>query len=263
MKTIDASGFLALGDARLEYRLWSGAANSGPILVLLHEGLGCVGLWGDFPERLAAATGFCVFAYSRAGYGASSPVALPRPLDYMQREAIEILPPVLEEIGFERGALIGHSDGASIAAVYAGAFRDSRVAAVTLIAPHFIVEDITIAAIARAKEAYGKGDLKSKLTRWHSNVDVAFRGWNDAWLDAKFREWDISAYLKTVASPVQVIQGDADPYGSVRQIEIARQRLAASPDVTLLKGVGHSPHREACQATVECMARFLSPLLAG
>ena len=259
---IAASGFLALDGASLEYRLWPGARESAPILVLLHEGLGSVGLWGDFPGRLAATTGCRVFAYSRAGYGGSSPISLPRPLDYMQREAIDVLPRVLEAIGFRRGALIGHSDGASIAAVYAGAHRDPQLVALALIAPHFIVEDMTIAAIERARQAYASGDLKSRLTRWHAQVDIAFRGWNDAWLDPNFRAFDIAAYLEAVAAPVQIIQGEDDPYGSERQIEIARTRLPAPPEVALLPGVGHAPHREAMEATLRHLRRFLAPMLS-
>jgi pimeloyl-ACP methyl ester carboxylesterase len=257
---IAASGFLAVDGARLEYRLWPGVAENAPILVLLHEGLGSVGLWGDFPGRLAAASGRRVFAYSRAGDGASSKIALPRPLDYMQREAIEVLPRVLDAIGFAGGALIGHSDGASIAAVYAGAHRDPRLSALTLIAPHFVVEDMTIAAIERAREAYARGDLKAKLARWHADPDVAFRGWNEAWLDPGFRAFDISASLRTIAPPVQIIQGGNDPYGSVRQIEIARARLQRTPDVTMLPGVGHAPHREAMEATLRQIQLFLAPL---
>ena len=142
MAGLPDAGFITLGDVRLEYRRWGAAADAAPTFVLLHEGLGCAGGWGEFPERLAAATGCAIFAYSRAGYGGSSSIALPRPLDYMQREAVETLPRVLDAIGFARGALIGHSDGASIAAVCAGSVGDHSVRAVSLIAPHFIVEDI-------------------------------------------------------------------------------------------------------------------------
>ena len=261
MKRLADSGRLDLGDSKLEYRLWRQGSDATPSLVLLHEGLGCVGLWGDFPARLAAVTGRTVFAYSRAGYGESSPVALPRPLDYMQREAQDCLPRVLDAIGFKRGALIGHSDGASIAAVHAGALRDPRVRAVSLMAPHFIVEEMTVAAIERAREAYEGGDLRRKLTRWHADVDVAFRGWNDAWLDPEFRAWDTTPYLATVAAPVQIIQGEADPYGSERQIDVARQELPTPPDVVMLPGVGHAPHKEATEATIEHIRRFVSALL--
>jgi pimeloyl-ACP methyl ester carboxylesterase len=255
------AGLLDLGDMQLEYRFWRPRAGAAPSLALLHEGLGCVGLWGDFPARLAAATGRTIFAYSRAGYGGSSAVALPRPLDYMQREAEETLPRVLDAIGFERGALIGHSDGASIAAIHAGARRDPRIRAIALMAPHFIVEDMTVAAIERARRAYVEGDLRAKLARWHADVDVAFRGWCDAWLDPKFRQWDIRGYLPAVAAPVQIIQGVADPYGSMRQIAIAQEGLAEPPDVALLPGVGHAPHREASATTVEHISRFVAPLL--
>jgi pimeloyl-ACP methyl ester carboxylesterase len=252
------SGRLDLGDSQLEYRLWRQGADAAPSLVLLHEGLGCVGLWGDFPARLAAATGRTVFAYSRAGYGGSSAALLPRPLDYMQREARENLPRVLDAIGFERGALVGHSDGASIAAVHAGALRDPRVRAVSLMAPHFVVEEMTIEL---AREAYATGDLRKKLMRWHGDVDVAFRGWNDAWLDPEFRAWDISSFLPEIVAPVQIIQGDADPYGSERQIDVARKELPTPPDVVMLPDVGHTPHREATETTIEHVGRFVAPLL--
>ena len=261
MQRLADSGRFDLGDSQLEYRFWRSRPDETPSLVLLHEGLGCVGLWGDFPARLAEATGRTVFAYSRAGYGGSSPVALPRPLDYMQREAKDSLPRVLDAIGFQCGALIGHSDGASIAAIHGGALRDPRVRAISLIAPHFVVEEMTVAAIERAREAYATGDLRRKLTRWHANVDVAFRGWNDAWLDPKFRAWDITAYLPAIAAPVQIIQGEDDPYGSERQIEVARKELSKPADVVMLSGVGHAPHKEAPEAALEHITRFVLPLL--
>jgi pimeloyl-ACP methyl ester carboxylesterase len=261
VKRLADSGRLDLGDSQLEYRVWRSRPHEAPSLVLLHEGLGCVGLWGDFPAGLAAATGRTVFAYSRAGYGGSSPVVLPRPLDYMQQEAKYCLPRVLDAIGFQRGALVGHSDGASIAAIHAGALRDPRVRAVSLMAPHFVVEEMTIAAIKLAHEAYAGGDLRKKLMRWHANVDVAFRGWNDAWLDPKFRAWDITSYLPEIAAPAQIIQGDADPYGSEWQIYVARKELPTPPDVAMLPGVGHAPHREAPEATLEHIRRFVLPLL--
>jgi pimeloyl-ACP methyl ester carboxylesterase len=253
--------FITLGDVRLEYRWWGPPFDAATTFVLLHEGLGCAGAWGEFPRRLAAATGCGIVAYSRAGYGGSSSIALPRPLDYMQREAVETLPRVLDAIGFASGGLVGHSDGASIAAVHAGAVRDPRVRAVSLIAPHFVVEDVTIAAIERARAAYRDGDLRARLARWHADVDVAFRGWNDAWLDPKFRAFDITGHLRDVTIPVQIIQGGADPYGGERQIDAARAALRAPPNVTRLPGIGHAPHREALAETVEAIRRFALPLL--
>ncbi len=148
MSAWNSDGRLAIGASELEYRTIGPAPDQASTIVMLHEGLGSVGLWGDFPDRLAAATGCGVFAYSRAGYGASSPVKLPRPLDYMHVEALEVLPKVLEAIGFRRGLLVGHSDGASIAAIYTGGVQDHRIRGLSLIAPHFIVEDISVSSIA-------------------------------------------------------------------------------------------------------------------
>src|SRR6202163_4187155 len=169
MTNLADQGFLDIGPQRLEYRMIGPRPHTAPALVLLHEGLGCVGLWGDFPDRLAAATGAGVLVYSRAGYGRSSTVALPRPLDYMHIEALDPLPKLLDQIGFRRGLLLGHSDGASIAAIYAGGVQDHRVRGVAMIAPHFVVEDISVTSIEEIKRAYENAGLKTKLQRWHSD----------------------------------------------------------------------------------------------
>ena len=163
MTTLSPSGFLTVGAAHLEYRMIGPSPENAPVIVMLHEGLGSAGLWGDFPEKLQAATGAGVFAYSRAGYGHSTPVKLPRPLDYMHVEALDVLPKLLDKIGFRRGLLLGHSDGASIAAIYAGSHQDHRVQGLALIAPHFIVEDISVASIAQIRNAYATTNLKEKL----------------------------------------------------------------------------------------------------
>ena len=255
------SGFLSIDNSNLEYRLLGPAPADAPTLVLLHEGLGSAALWGDFPEQLQAATGLGVFAYSRAGYGASSPTALPRPLDYMQREALDVLPELLDAIGFQRGLLVGHSDGASIAAIYAGGVQDHRIRAIALIAPHFIVEDISVTSIAEIKTAYETTGLKSKLARWHKHVDNAFHGWNRAWLDPKFRGWDISEYLAYVRVPIAIIQGTEDQYGTIRQVEIAQEECYCPVDVTMLDGAGHSPHREAPGATLNAISDFANAVL--
>src|SRR5579864_789725 len=171
MALLQPTGFLNIGTSDLEYRHIGPPPQDAPTLVLLHEGLGSVGLWGEFPDKLAVATGTGVFAYSRAGYGASTPVTLPRSLDYMHTEALDVLPKLLEQIGFRRGLLIGHSDGASIAAIYAGGIQDHRVRGLSLIAPHFIVEDISVTSIEGIKREYEAGKLKEKLARWHNDVD--------------------------------------------------------------------------------------------
>ncbi len=181
----------------IETQWWGPGADQAPTLVLLHEGLGCVALWRDFPELLTAATGCGVFAYSRFGYGASDAVPLPRPMHYMHDEA-GLLPRVLDAAGVRRAVLIGHSDGGSIAAIHAGAVQDARVAGLILIAAHFFVEDINIASIAGIKASYEQGDLRQRLAKYHRYEDVAFRGWNDAWLDPRFREFNIVEHVARV-----------------------------------------------------------------
>jgi pimeloyl-ACP methyl ester carboxylesterase len=261
MTTLPPSGFLTIGASALEYRMIGAAPDDAPTIVMLHEGLGSAGLWGDFPEKLQAATGAGVLVYSRAGYGASTPVKLPRPLDYMHIEALEVLPKLLDTIGFRRGLLVGHSDGASIAAIYAGGVGDHRIRGLALIAPHFVVEDISVTSIAQAKQAYESTDLRSKLKRWHNDVDNAFYGWNGAWLDPAFRGWDISEYLAYIRVPVAILQGAEDQYGTIRQIEIAREECYCPVDVTIIPGAGHSPHREAPGATLETIAEFAGRIL--
>ena len=255
------TGFLDIGAARLEYRMIGPRPDEAPTIVMLHEGLGCVALWGDFPARLAAATGAGVLVYSRSGYGASSSVALPRPLDYMQVEALEVLPKLLKEIGFRRGLLVGHSDGASIAAIYAGGVADHRIRGVAMIAPHFVVEDISVTSIAEIRTAYETSGLKAKLARWHRDVDNAFYGWNGAWLDPQFRSWDISEYLAYIRVPVAILQGADDQYGTIVQVEIAQEECYCPVDVTILAGTGHSPYREAPGATLNAISEFANAVL--
>jgi len=262
MSSLTDTGMLDLGDQQLEYRWVGPRPNAAPTLVLLHEGLGCVGLWGDFPERLATATGLGVFLYSRAGYGASSTIALPRPINYMDPEAKAVLPRVLQAIGFQRGLLIGHSDGASIATIYAGSTEDHRISGLVLIAPHFFTEEMGLAAIAQAKVAFESGDLRQRLARWHQNVDAAFKGWNGAWLDPGFRAWDITDALAYIRVPVAIIQGVDDQYGTQRQIAVAEEQCYCPVEVTLLDGVQHAPQRESPDRVAQVIAEFAKRTLA-
>jgi pimeloyl-ACP methyl ester carboxylesterase len=254
-------GFLEVGPQRLEYRMVGPRPDAAPTLVMLHEGLGSASLWGDFPAQLSAATGAGVFAYSRAGYGNSSTAALPRPLSYMHDEALSVLPRLLEAIGFRRGLLLGHSDGASIATIYAGSVQDHRIRGLALIAPHFFVEDVSIAAIAQAREAYAKTDLRQKLSRWHADVDAAFRGWNDAWLDPEFRKWDVTEMLAYVRVPILIVQGEGDQYGTQSQITVAQEECYCPVEVALLADARHAPHKEAPAATLAVIADFVNRLL--
>jgi pimeloyl-ACP methyl ester carboxylesterase len=250
-------GFLDLGDQRLEYRMIGPRPDAAPTLIVLHEGLGCVGMWGDFPDKLAAATGCGVFVYSREGYGQSSPAKLPRQLDFMHIEARETLPKILDAIGFERGLLVGHSDGASIAAIYGGSVQDHRLAGIVLMAPHFIVEDVTSAAIQDFRQTYESTDLRARLARYHADVDATARGWSDVWLKGDFRSWDLTEDLAYIRVPVLIIQGEDDHYGTKRQVEIAQEECYCPVEVLMLPNTRHAPHREAPEATMAAIVDFV------
>ena len=252
--------FLTVDDMRLETRCFGPAPEHAPTIIMLHEGLGSASLWKDFPEKLADATGFGVFAYSRCGYGASDPVPLPRPLDYMTQEAEDTLSKVLDQIGFQRGILLGHSDGASIAALYAGGVSDHRVRGVILIAPHFFTEPDQLEAIAEAKEAYEKTDLRERLARHHHHVDNTFRGWNNAWLDPEFKEWNISETIDYLRIPVLAIQGVNDQYGTIAQIQEIETRCYSPVEVVMLDDCKHSPHIEQTDKTLQSIASFVQRL---
>ncbi|MDQ2953374.1 MAG: alpha/beta hydrolase [Pseudomonadota bacterium] len=259
--TLAGEGFLELGGERLEYCMIGPRPDDAPTLVLLLEGLGCAGMWGDFPDQLAAATGAGVFVYSRAGYGKSSPVALPRPLSYMHDEARQKLPRLLDAIGFRRGLLVGHSDGASIATIYAGSIADHRVRGLMLIAPHFFTEEMGLAEIAKARKDYASADLREKLSRWHDDVDNAFRGWNDAWLDPGFADWNITEELAYIRVPILIVQGEADQYGTALQIAVAREECYCPVEVALLPGARHTPQRDAPEITLKAIADFSNRIL--
>jgi pimeloyl-ACP methyl ester carboxylesterase len=251
---------ITINARRLECRAWGGSPADRPTIVLLHEGLGSVGLWRSFPASLAERTGWCVFAFSRAGYGRSDPAELPRPLDYMQREAIDVLPGVLDAVGFKSGILLGHSDGASIATIHAGSFDDPRVRGVGLIAPHFFTEPGGVAAIAEAKALYENGDLRERLVKYHADVDNAFRGWCDAWLHPGFESWNIEAFIGAIRRPILAIQGSDDQYGTLAQVEALGKAARAPLDVHILDNCRHSPHVEQPDRTLAIVGDFLARL---
>jgi pimeloyl-ACP methyl ester carboxylesterase len=253
---------IAVGSASLEMRWVGPRPDEAPTIVMLHEGLGSVAQWGEFPDRLAESTGCGMCAYSRAGYGGSTSARVPRPLTYMHDEALHVLPVVLTAIGFRRGVLLGHSDGASIATIYAGGIQDHRVRGLVLIAPHFFVEDISVASIARAKTAYETGDLRARLARYHGeNVDAAFWGWNRAWLDPQFRQWDIRDYIDYVRVPIQIVQGEDDQYGTTAQIDAALEEAYCPVDVALIPGARHAPQNERPSETLRAVTDFILTLL--
>jgi pimeloyl-ACP methyl ester carboxylesterase len=248
---------IRLAEGELEAAWWGKPADAAPTLVLLHEGLGCVALWRDFPAWLAAGTGCGVFAWSRLGYGSSDPNPPPWPLDYMRREATDVLPRVLYAAGIRRAVLVGHSDGGSIAALYGANAADPRIAGLVLIAPHFFTEPVGLAAIAQARDAYQEGEFRTKLARYHEHVDHAFWGWNRAWLDPDFATgFDLAADLARLRLPTLVVQGEEDPYGTAAQAEAAARTAPGPVEVLLVPGARHAPHLEAADPTRPAIAAF-------
>lgn len=249
-------GTLGAGGRLLEYACHGPAPAHAPTLVLLHEGLGCVALWRDVPVALAGATGFGVFVFSRAGYGQSDPADLPRPVDYMTQEAVTVLPEVLDAAGIGRCVLVGHSDGATIAAIHAGTVADARIRGLVLIAPHFFTEPVGLSEIARARDAFDSGDLRARLARYHRDPVTTFRGWNDIWLHPEFRAWTVEDVIEHIRVPVLAIQGAEDQYGTLAQIEVLETRCAAPVERLILPACRHAPHLEAGQAVVDAIAGF-------
>jgi pimeloyl-ACP methyl ester carboxylesterase len=247
--------FVVAGGHRLEYtRIGAGGGDRGT-LVLLHEGLGSIAMWRDFPERLAEAARTSVVVYSRYSYGDSDALDASRTVRYMHDEALVTLPQFLDALSIERPLLVGHSDGGSIALIHAGG-SGRAVAGVVAIAAHVIVEDISVASIAAARDAYRNSDLRSKLARYHADVDGAFWGWNDIWLDPPFRAWNIEEYLPRIACPVLAIQGEDDEYGTMDQLaRIARG--ARDAELVRLDNCRHSPHRDRPDALLAAIARFV------
>lgn len=247
---------------RLEYR-WVGDLRPGcPVVVFLHEGLGALAMWKDFPEKFCTAHGCRGLVFSRYGYGQSTPKPAGEfwPVDFMHRQATEHLPAFFAAIGlYDLTAapwLYGHSDGGSIALLHAAAFPE-RCAGLVVAAPHILVEDVTIASIEQARVAYATTDLRQRLGRYHADPDSAFRGWNEIWLDPAFRAWDITDRLPLIRCPVLAIQGEDDEYGTLEQIR-GIQRVLPATRLLILPRCGHSPHRDQAQAVLEHAGRFIT-----
>ena len=249
--------YLTIADTRLEVcRLRSAHARAGaPTMVFLHEGLGSVAMWRDFPQRVADATGCEAVVYSRAGYGRSGPARLPRPVDYMHHEGELVLPQLLERLELEQPILFGHSDGASIALICAGNTAQD-LAGLVVMAPHVMVEDISIASIAAAGRAWRETDLPARLGRYHDDVEAVFTGWNDIWLDPDFRAWNIEACLPRIRCPVLAIQGEDDEYGTMAQIERIAD-AAAEVELLRLADCRHSPHKDQPEAVIAAVQGFV------
>lgn len=244
------------------------AAPDGPVMVFLHEGLGCIKLWRGFPAALCERLQWRGLIYSRFAYGASTPRphGEPFPADYLEREARAVLPALLEALGIERPWLLGHSDGGSIALIAAAsktanagenaAAAPPRYAGIITIAPHYCVEEICLAGIARARAAYEQGELRRQLAKYHLDVDSAFYGWCNTWLDPERRGWNIAPLLPAIPCPILAIQGKQDEYATLDQIE-AIKRHAPHVELLAIDNCGHSPHLAHTAAVIDSIAAFI------
>ncbi len=246
---------LELDGRHIEYRMILGDALHGPTLVFLHEGLGCVALWRDFPDRLARRVGAPALVYSRFGYGRSSRLTGRRTPRFMHEEALDVLPALLDRLAIRNPLLIGHSDGASIALIHA-ADGGRPAAGVVLMAPHVFVEPISVQSISQITDTFRKPGLRERLARYHDHVDDAFLGWSQIWLDPSFRAWSLDSEASRLCVPSLLIQGDHDEYGTLAQIERIAAAAPVAPVSLVLPGVGHAPWREAESAVLEAIAAF-------
>lgn len=255
---LESCGLFDIDGAHLEYQLLTPPGSSDLTLVFLHEGLGCLAMWKDFPRQLAELTGCRALNYSRAGYGGSDPCSLPRPLTFMHDEGLKVLPKILAAIDIRKAVLVGHSDGASIALINAGGIADRRIQGLILMAPHVFVEELTLVSIREAGSAYANTDLRERLARYHGgNVDCAFIGWNQAWLDEGFLKWNLETYLPKIEVPVLLIQGKDDNYGTIRQLEKIITQLPQGAELVFLSDCGHSPFRDRPTETLQAISGFL------
>ena len=247
---------------RLE-TIWFGPPPAeAPTLVFLHEGLGCAAMWRDFPARLAAATNCGAMVYSRSGYGRSDPDTPHRPIDFMHHEGLIVLPQLLKTAGIRECILIGHSDGGSIAIIYAGGTKAPQLKGLITEAAHVFCEDLSVKSIAEAKEAYLHGDLRKGLKKYHGvNVDCAFWGWNNVWLHPDFMKWNIEAFLPGIKVQFLAIQGADDQYGTRAQLDAIARQSGAECDPLMLPDCRHTPHKEQGEITFQAMTTFIKKIL--
>lgn len=253
--------FIEVNGLALEYELLPAHQIDRPTLVFLHEGLGSIALWRDFPARVAQTTGCRTLIWSRTGYGQSVSSAAPRTARYMHDEALQVMPALFAQLGIERPVLVGHSDGGSIALIYGGAFPDA-VAGLVVLAPHEFVEEKALEGIRRAGATYAGSDWRDRLGRYHREPDAVFRAWNEIWLSPEFAGWNIMDYLPAIRCPVLAIQGEDDEYATMRQIDCIAEAVA---DVELLKlaDCRHSPHRDQPQAVHDAIVDWLERIQRG
>lgn len=254
--------YLKIGGKQLETAWHGPSPKEAPTLVFLHEGLGCVAMWRDFPAKLSAATGCGAFVYSRLGYGRSDPCPLPRSIRFMHDEGLQVLPEVIQNIGIREFIIVGHSDGGSIAIIYAGGKPKASLRGIITEAAHVFCEDITITSIEKAKETYLNGNLRRRLQKYHGgNIDCAFWGWNDVWLHPDFVHWNIEEYLPGINVPLLALQGEDDEYGTHAQVETIRRQTASDTEVLMIPNCGHAPHLQQEARTLKAMTQFVLKII--
>jgi len=262
MRTTGVTDYLCVDRRKLEIAWHGPGPEKATTLVFLHEGLGSVALWRDFPAKLAAATGCGAFVYSRLGYGKSDPCELPRPIRFMHAEGLEVLPRVLAAAGINDCILIGHSDGGSIAIVYAGGTPALPLRGLITAAAHVFCEQLSVDSIEDARKQYEENDLRQKLLKYHgANTRCAFRGWNDVWLNPDFMDWNIEEYLPGIRVPMLAIQGKEDQYGTGAQIQAIQQKTGPATKTLLIPDCRHAPHAEQEQTTLDAMQTFIRKLI--
>jgi pimeloyl-ACP methyl ester carboxylesterase len=249
-------GEVVVDGKRLETLWFEPETAARPTIVILHEGLGSIALWKDFPQKLASRTGCGVLAYSRYGHGGSDRLMEKRPVKFMHHEGEVVLPELLERLSITRPILLGHSDGGSISLIFAGKYPE-RPCALILEAPHVFVEGLSVASITLAKDQYQTTNMRPKLARYHAHVDETFWGWNDIWLDPAFRSWNIEEYLPAIRGPILCIQGEEDEYGTIAQVRAIKAQVPAT-EIVMLPNCKHSPHRDQQEATLVRMAEFVA-----
>jgi pimeloyl-ACP methyl ester carboxylesterase len=251
--------FATIDGRCIEYATIPGDAGAAGTLVFLHEGLGSVALWRDFPRKVATRLRAPAVVYSRFGYGNSDGLTTRRTPDFMHDEALGVLPALLDQLGIQRPILIGHSDGASIALIHAAAAQ-RPVKGLVCLAPHVLVEPICVESIARIRQSYFETDLKQRLAKYHTRVDDAFLGWADIWLDPAFRDWSIEDLMGRIDQPLLLIQGEDDEYGTLAQLDQIEARVTGPRHRLVLPGCGHSPHRDREAAVLAAIVAFVNGL---
>ena len=244
--------------------IWHGPSpRNAPSLIFLHEGLGSVSMWKDFPQKLSQQTGCGALVYSRSGYGKSENCELPRPLDFMHKEGLEVLPQIIARCRINNYILVGHSDGASISLIHAGSDSNKKLLGIVNEAPHVFCEALTISSIQKLRVNYNSGNLRERLKKHHKDIDTTFNGWVNVWLDDEFSKWNIESFLPRIKVPQLIIQGNDDEYGTLKQVETIVSHSVGSVKTCLLDNCGHSPHRDQQSKTLEVMTQFVRNLLVN